>query len=126
MKMAVIGSRSLNISIYDFLEAIKLAGILVSDISGFISGGAAGVDSIAPLLSDFFKLPCEIIKPDYILNKKSAPIIRNKIIVEKSDFILAFWDGESKGTLAALDFAKKLGVPFFIVKKGEKKQDTLF
>jgi len=46
------------------------------------------------------------ILPDYAKYGKSAPLIRNKEIVDKSDLIIAFWNGESKGTKYSIDYAK--------------------
>ena len=40
-------------------------------------------------------------------------MIRNKEIVQKSDYIIAFWDGEPKGTLDS-------------IKKDSKKNKNLF
>ena len=47
-------------------------------------------------------------RPNYELyNKKSAPIIRNKMIIDQAEYIIAYWNGESKGTAQAIEYAKK-------------------
>jgi len=41
--------------------------------------------------------------------------VRNKVIVDYADKIIAFWDGKSKGTLSVIEYAKKTGKPCEIV-----------
>jgi hypothetical protein len=40
---------------------------------------------------------------------------RNKLIVENSDLVIAFWDGVSRGTESSIDLAKKMGKTLYIV-----------
>ena len=54
--------------------------------------------------------------PDYERYGRGAPLVRNKLIVENCDSVLAFWDGQSRGTKFTLDYAKELGKPVKIVK----------
>jgi len=101
MKLAIVGSRKItevNIGKY-----IKIMPSLI------ISGGAAGVDTAAELWAESKGIATEIIKPEYGRYKKAAPLIRNRAIVEMCDLLIAFWDGESKGTIHAINYAKKLG-----------------
>jgi len=37
--------------------------------------------------------------------------VRNKLIVDSADFVIAFWDGESKGTKSVIEYCKKQGKP---------------
>ena len=74
-----------------------------------ISGGAKGVDSIAEEWAAKNKIPVKQFKPDWKKYGRGAGIVRNKLMVEESDFVLIFWDGISKGTKSDIDFCKKLG-----------------
>lgn len=56
-----------------------------------------------------------IFYPDYEKFDRQAPLIRNKLIVEECDCLLAFWDGQSRGTKFTLDYAKEKDKPFKIV-----------
>ena len=38
--------------------------------------------------------------------------VRNKLIVDSADFVLAFWDGKSKGTKSVIEYCKKQGKPY--------------
>lgn len=100
MKLAIIGSRGLT--------QIDISEHIPEATTEIISGGAKGIDTLAEDFADKHKLSKHIIRPEYKkYPRKSAPIIRNKKIVDNADFILVFWDGESKGTKSTIDYAKK-------------------
>lgn len=65
----------------------------------FISGGASGVDSEVRRICKQYNQKFTEYKPDfsdgYDVKQFHA---RNDIIISKSDKIMAFWDGKSKGT----------------------------
>lgn len=80
-----------------------------------IHGGAVGFDTqvskvIKRLNSKYgHSIKEVVIRPDYknIDNKKFAPLKRNEEIVQKSDIILALYDGRlSGGTYYTLNLAK--------------------
>ena len=47
--------------------------------------------------------------------KKAGPI-RNELIIKDADNIIAFWDGESRGTLNSINIAKRLNKKLNLVK----------
>ena len=53
--------------------------------------------------------------PEYDKYGRQAPLIRNKLIVENCDCLIAFWDGVSRGTKYTIDYATKMGKPVKIV-----------
>ena len=71
MKLAIIGSRSLN---FNFEKHIP------PDIDTIVSGGASGIDTLAEKYADEHNIDKIIIKPDYRKFGKYAPIKRNKSI----------------------------------------------
>lgn len=100
MKTAIIGSRSIIIDISQFVP---------SETTMIISGGANVIDTMAEKYADDNFIPKLIIKPEYDKYGISAPLIRNKIIVDKAYFVIAIWDGKSKGTKNVIDYANKIG-----------------
>lgn len=101
MKLAVVGSRfgfDRN-RIFNVLNIIKPTSI--------ISGGANGVDLFAALYATELRLPLVVFLPDWGKYGKRAGAIRNKQIVDYCDKLVAFWDGESKGTKISIDMAKQ-------------------
>ena len=108
MKLAIIGSRS--------CPAIDIASHLKYIPDTIISGGARGADTYARLFAKEHNLELIEYLPEYDKYGKVAPLIRNKLIVEACDCLIAFWDGNSRGTKFTLDYAKECGKPIKIVK----------
>ncbi len=72
-----------------------------------MSGGAAGADGMAEQWADERKHKKIIYLPDWEKHGKSAGYIRNeKMIDEDPEYVIAFWDGVSKGTKNTLDLAR--------------------
>lgn len=45
----------------------------------------------------------------------AAGPIRNKIMAKNADALIAFWDGQSKGTMHMIDYAHKMGLKIKVV-----------
>ena len=107
MKIAVIGSRSLEIK--------NLGSYLPDNTTEIISGGAKGIDQCARAyaLSNGIKLT-EFL-PEYDKYGRYAPLKRNIKIIENADIVFAFWDGTSHGTKFVIDTCKKQGKPLKII-----------
>lgn len=101
MKTAVIGSRSIT--------DVRLEDYLPEGTDEIVSGGAKGVDSTAREYAVRNGIKLTEFLPDYARYKRGAPLKRNEQIVEYADFVLAFWDGQSKGTKFVIDKAEKSG-----------------
>lgn len=110
MKIAIIGSRSL-------INA-EISRYIPGNVTEIISGGAIGIDTLAEKVADERRISKSIIRPEYDKYGKKAPLIRNKEIVERADYIIAFWDGKSRGTKFTIDYAKKLNKKVRIYVKG--------
>ncbi len=97
---------------------VKIEEYIPENVSEIISGGAKGVDTLAEEFADKNKLTKHIIRPNYKkYTGKSAPIIRNKQIIQEADVVLALWDGQSKGTEFSINYAKKLNKEVVVVVK---------
>lgn len=139
MKIAVVGSRDFFL-IYDYLNKGYIVDeekerfayeILINEFSDgdiLISGGAKGVDIFAEktidewnrlklhvtaTISQFQK---KIFLPDWDRYGKKAGFIRNQLIIDEADKVIALWDGSSKGTKHSIDLAitKKIPVDIYI------------
>ena len=104
MKVAIVGSRDVDLSQLDWLD-----GQVPPDCDGFVSGGARGVDQMAVQLADKRGVPCWEYLPDYARYGRGAPLVRNREIVKQADLVLAVWDGKSRGTRYVMDQCKKTG-----------------
>lgn len=112
MKLAIIGSRSFN----DYSKLQSELKDYASEVTQVISGGAKGADQLGEKWAKEMSKPTTIFLPDWEKYGKSAGFIRNLDIVKNCDMLVAFWDGESKGTLHSIKEAKKLNKPFRIIK----------
>lgn len=83
-----------------------------SEIGEIVTGGAAGVDTIAETWAKRHKIEWICYLPQYeIYGSKYAPLKRDEQIAEFVDKLIAFWDNNSNGTKYTIEYAKKLGVP---------------
>ena len=114
MKLLIIGSRSIK----DF----DLAPYISDDVDEIISGGACGIDALAEAYADAHRISKHIIRPKYHLYKRAAPIKRNGEMVEIADKVLVIWDGESKGTLSTINYAKKINKSITVINLKETEK----
>ena len=101
MKIGVVGSRTFRD--YDLMRNTLDA----YDITEIISGGAAGADLLVERYAREKNINLTIHDALWSTNEKSAGPIRNQKIVDDSDFIIAFWDGKSRGTASTIRIARK-------------------
>ena len=108
MKLLIVGSRSIT----DF----DLAPYVLPVIDTIISGGAVGVDSLAEQYADLHHISKYILRPQYKLYGKAAPLKRNEEMVRLADELLVIWDGKSKGTQHTINYAKKMNKQITLVR----------
>ena len=103
MKVAVVGSRS--------LEILNLEKYMPSETLEIVSGGAKGIDFCAKKYALKNNINFKEFWPLYSLHGKKAPLIRNLQIIDYSDIVIVFWDGKSGGTKFVIDNCKKRNKP---------------
>ena len=103
MKAAVIGSRGLYVD--------HLGDYLPEGVTEIVSGGAEGIDTCAREYAQRHGLKLTEFLPEYEKYGRGAPLRRNITIIEYADFVLAFWDGRSRGTKYVIDNCKKRNIP---------------
>lgn len=108
MKVAVIGSRNLNIT--------NIGDYLPENVTEITSGGAKGVDSCAKEYALKNNIPFTEFLPDYRRFGRGAPLKRNLQIIQYADMVVAFWDGKSHGTKYVIDNCQKVNIPVKIIK----------
>lgn len=108
MRLAIVGSR--------ICPPIDIASHISVKPDIIVSGGATGADTYAVEYAVRNHIPIVEYFPKYWKYGKRAPIIRNIKIVENCDFILAFWNGFSRGTKFTIDYAEKKGVPCKVIR----------
>lgn len=106
MKLSIIGSRSFT----DYAALEQAADKIHA--TEIISGGATGADTLAAKYAKNHNIKMSIFLPKFKTDKTiqyhpKYYLERNKQIVDESDYVLAFWDGKSKGTKYTINYAKK-------------------
>ena len=109
MKLLIVGSRSIT----DF----DLSSYVPADVDTIISGGAEGIDGLAERYADLHRLSKYILRPQYNLYGRAAPLKRNEQMVIMADAVLVIWDGCSKGAQYTLKYARKLNKPVTLVQR---------
>lgn len=114
MKLAIVGSR--EFTDYDYMVRNIKKHIDISKIRVIISGGAKGADHLAKRFANDHKIPIIEYLPDWKKYGKKAGMIRNKDIIDNSNYVIAFWNGQSVGTKDSIELAKKNNLPLIIIR----------
>lgn len=130
-RIAIVGSRD-----FHPLKLVKDGIMRLPPDVVIISGRGGNVDQMAEAQANLRKLTVEpypadwddLSHPDAIIRtgrggKKydaKAGIRRNKVIAEKCEILVAYWDGISRGTRSTIDFALALGKPVIVIDQGGK------
>lgn len=131
-KLAIVGSRT-------FTDYSKLESVVKSYFADFsepyteydmprpyrfiesiISGGAKGADTLAEKFAVEHGIKFTKFLPDWNKYGKSAGPIRNKLICEAADSMIAFL-GRGPGTKNAISQMLKIGKPVLIIPVGTKE-----
>lgn len=106
MKIAIIGSSTMTIDLESYIP---------TNVSLIILGGGKYIGEIAQKYAQKHNIQTYILLPNYAKDGKNATLIRNQLIVQQADFILAFWDGHSASTHHSINIAKQLGKAIQII-----------
>ena len=101
MKVAVVGSRGLDIDMIRFYIPAAATEI--------VSGGAKGVDAEAKNFAKENHYKYTEFLPDYEKYGRAAPLKRNDEIIDYADLVVAIWDSKSNGTKYTIDKCIKTG-----------------
>lgn len=109
------GSRTFNYP--DLLDKVLTQYRLFHfNFTELIHGGARGADTLAMLWAEKNEIPVRCFPADWDKYGKKAGYIRNKQMAEYGEILIAFWDGQSKGTRMMIELAKEHNVNVIIVK----------
>lgn len=106
MRVAIVGSRDFPSMIKVRQYIWRLANQRDSELE-IVSGGARGVDDEVHRMADAHRMRYTELAADWEKYGKRAGFVRNQEIVDYADRVVAFWDGESKGTKHTIDLALK-------------------
>lgn len=104
MKVIIAGSRNFNN--YDFLQT-KIDELKLN-ITEIICGEARGADLLGKQYGINHNIPIKSFPAKWDKYGKSAGYIRNKEMAEYADYLIAFWDGKSRGTNHMINIMRDL------------------
>ena len=112
--LSIVGSRTFND--YETLKEIvnKVLSENNYDIMEIVSGGAKGADSLAERYANENNIHLTVYKADWEKYGKRAGFIRNVDIIKHCNICIAFWDGESRGTLHDINLCKEHNKKCFV------------
>ena len=110
-KVIIAGGR--QFSDYELLKAkcdLFLQQKRVTHSIIIVSGTARGADSLGERYAHERGYAVEKYPADWEQHGKAAGPIRNAEMAENADALIAFWDGQSKGTKSMINIAKTKGL----------------
>jgi ABC-type enterochelin transport system substrate-binding protein len=114
MKVIIAGGR--NFRDYDKLRE-SCDNILVNQKEvEIVSGTAAGADTLGERYAQEKGYEVKKFPAQWDLYGKSAGYKRNQQMAEYADGLIAFWDGNSKGTKHMIDIANKMGLKVRVIR----------
>jgi hypothetical protein len=79
-----------------------------------VSGTANGADKLGEHYAKLKDYPVKQFPADWSLGK-SAGYLRNADMADYADVLIAFWDGESRGTQHMINLAKDKGLKVHVI-----------
>jgi hypothetical protein len=115
MKVIIAGSRTFDC--YEILrdimdEMILETGIVPDEI---VSGTATGADTLGEQYARELGIPIKRFPADWNTHGKKAGHLRNIEMADYGDMLMAFWDGESKGTEQMIKYSRSIGLKVKVV-----------
>ena len=115
MKVLVCGSRS-------FTDPFRVSLAIDQRISELprgtcvLSGHARGADAMAEEAATRYDHNVLLFPADWETHGKKAGVLRNLTMLDQQpDLVIAFWDGESRGTQHTITEARKRGIPVEVI-----------
>ncbi len=106
-RVGIVGSREFK-ALEDVVNFVK--GLPIG--TTIVSGGAEGVDATAEHAAKLLGLDIDIKLPKRW--SRTALLARNQDIVDSCDYLVAFWDGWSKGTVDTIRKAYRVDKQVFV------------
>jgi len=108
MKVIIAGGRDFDN--YDFMcyhiNKLIESGLEIEEI---VSGCARGADTLGLVFATRNNIPVKRFPANWDAYSRRAGILRNEDMGDYADYLIAFWDGQSRGTKHMIEYMKKIG-----------------
>lgn len=113
MKIIIAGSQSiLSQSTID--QGMQDCPFPEGEITEVVCGGAKGPDSLGKVWANKRGIQVTMFEPDWSQGRHMG-MVRNHLMGDYADCLVAFWNGESPGTKDMIDYMRKLKKPVYVV-----------
>lgn len=112
MKIGIVGGRDFDDNDLFLTNVEPLVELITEVVTGDCPTGA---DRLAEVFAVAYDLPYTKHTAEWKRFGNAAGPMRNTKVVASCEFLLAFWDGKSKGTEDTINKAKKAGLKVKIV-----------
>ena len=106
MKLIIAGGRDFR----DIVRAFRDLEPFERVVTEVVSGGARGADDIGEEWAAYYKKPVKRFPANWDRHGKSAGYRRNVEMADYADAVVAFWNGESRGTRHMIQIAQAKGL----------------
>ena len=120
MKVIIAGCRDFNN--YNLLKSTCDNILKNQEKIEIVSGTARGADQLGEQYAQEKGLEIKKFPADWETYGKRAGFLRNAQMAMYADALIAFWDGQSKGTMNMIELAKKHGLKTRPQNKGQNNQ----
>lgn len=79
-----------------------------------VSGKARGVDTLGELWAERMNIPVDEYPANWDKHKRAAGPIRNSLMADNAEALVAVWDNKSRGTKNMIDTATKKGLLVYV------------
>ena len=114
IRIIIAGGRDCPVNVTNRVRVGRIIANLNHDDIELVSGTARGADQIPYMFKDQF--PIKEFPANWDKFGKSAGYKRNTQMAEYATHLIAFWDGQSKGTKHMIDIAKRLNLKLAIAR----------
>lgn len=120
VKLVICGSR-------DFADYPRLCTFMDNQVlralrpDFILSGSARGADALGERFARDRRIPLQLFPADWDRHGRSAGYIRNEEMIGAATHLVAFWDGQSRGTHHAINFAHRRGIPVYLDTCGDRR-----
>lgn len=101
--LAIVGGRGFN----DYALMERSLDDIQGRVRKVVSGDSKGADLLGRRWARERDIEYKAFLPDWGNHGKAAGPIRNELIIKEATHVVAFWDGESRGTKSSIDLARK-------------------
>lgn len=122
--IGIIGSKNFKDSdlIHAWLDRLHKE---LGPFDKIIIGGVGGTDTFAQSWAKKNEIEIKVYYADWSNYGKKAVYVRNIFIVEHSDILVSFWDGESKDSAHAIRIARASNKPLLVISERGEINDIL-